>query len=84
MNNQPSSLRPVTLYVVPNCPLCAHAREWLEHHGIQYIERDVKNDFGARRAMYKLTRQALVPVFEVNGQGLVRPTDAELVALLKG
>ena len=73
---------PVTLYVVPGCPLCARARRWLEQHGIEYAERDVANDFGALRAMYRLTRQGLVPVFEFTGQALVRPTEDELSELL--
>ncbi|HEX8651316.1 MAG TPA: glutaredoxin family protein [Pyrinomonadaceae bacterium] len=72
----------VTLYVVPGCPLCADARRWLEQHGVDYSERDVANDFGALRAMYRLTRQGLVPVFEKNGRALVRPTDQELESLL--
>jgi glutaredoxin len=80
------SVKPsITLYVVPGCPLCADARRWLERHDIVYAERDVANDFGALRAMYRLTRQRLVPVFEfAGGQALVRPTEAELAeALLK-
>jgi len=73
---------PVTLYVVPDCPLCAHARSWLDEHEVDYVERNVAGDFGALRAMYELTRQRLVPVFELNGQALVRPTNAELAAFL--
>jgi glutaredoxin len=72
----------VTLYVVPNCPLCSQARAWLERHGIKYAERDVMNDFGALRAMHRLTRQRLVPVFEAGGSALVRPTDAQLAEFL--
>ena len=72
----------ITLFVVPGCPLCAHAREWLQQHGLDYVERDVASDFGALRAMYELTRQRLVPVFEANGRALVRPTDAELAELI--
>jgi glutaredoxin len=68
----------VTLYVVPNCPLCAHARARLAAHGVEYRERDVARDFGALRAMYRLTRQNLVPVFERGGRALVRPSDDEL------
>ena len=71
-----------TLYVVPGCPLCARAREWLGRNGVDYRERDVANDFGALRAMYKLTRQPLVPVVEARGRALVRPTDEELSDLL--
>jgi len=58
----------VTLYVVPDCPLCAHARSWLKKHDIDYVERNVSGDFGALRAMYQLTRQGLVPVFEARGE----------------
>ena len=77
-----SDQTPVTLYVVPDCPLCAHARSWLERNGIEYVERDAANDFGALRAMHRLTRQRFVPVFEANGRALVRPTDAELAEFL--
>jgi glutaredoxin len=68
----------VILYVVPHCPLCADARAWLRGNGVEFAERDVASDFGALRAMYKLTKQNLVPVFESNGRALVRPSDAEL------
>ena len=72
----------ITLYAVPGCPLCEHARQWLNQHAIDYVERDVAADFGALRAMYRLTRQGLVPVFEANGRALVRPTDEELRGFL--
>lgn len=72
----------VTLYVVPDCPHCAHARKWLTDHRIIYVERDVKRNFGALRAMYELTAQRLVPVFEARGKSLVRPTDEQLVDFL--
>ena len=73
---------PVRLYVVPDCPLCAHARAWLKEHEVAYLERDVANDFGALRAMYKLTRQRFVPVVEARGQARVRPSDEVLAAVL--
>jgi glutaredoxin len=72
----------LTLYVVPDCPLCARARAWLKSNAIDYIERDVANDFGALRAMYKLTGQRFVPVFEKDGRALVRPADDELAKRL--
>jgi glutaredoxin len=72
----------VNLYVVPDCPLCARARDWLNGHGISYVELDVANNFSALRRMYKLTRQGLVPVFEFNGRALVRPDDEALTDLL--
>jgi len=72
----------VTLFVVPNCPLCAHARAWLARHEIAFVERDVQQDFGSLRAMYRLTRQNLVPVFALGERVLVRPTDEQLVEFL--
>jgi len=72
----------VNLYVVSDCPLCAHARAWLDGNGISYVERDVANNFGALRRMYELTNQRLVPVFEIEGRALVRPTDEALADLL--
>ncbi len=72
----------VTLYVVPECHLCAHAQDWLKEHKVAYLERDVANDFGALRAMYELTHQRFVPVLEAKGQALVRPSDEELTEFL--
>ena len=72
----------ITLYVVPGCPLCAQARQWLEQMHLKYVERDVAGNFGALRTMYELTHQRLVPVFEIDGQAFVRPTDEELKSLL--
>jgi len=72
----------VTLYVVPDCPLCARARRWLTENRIIFIERDVAQNFGALRAMYRLTKQRLVPVFEAKDQALVRPTDKQLADFL--
>jgi glutaredoxin len=72
----------VTLFVVPNCPLCTTARAWLARHNITYVERDVKQDFSALRAMYLLTNQNLVPVFARGDRALVRPTDKQLEEFL--
>ncbi|HYN86305.1 MAG TPA: glutaredoxin family protein [Pyrinomonadaceae bacterium] len=72
----------VILYTVPNCPLCARTRSWLLRRGVRFTERDVANDFGALRAMYKLTRQNLVPVVQTADDALVRPSDEDLADLL--
>ena len=82
MGNEKAQKKRVTLYVVPGCPLCSTARAWLEQHDIEYTERDVANDFGALRAMHRLTKQRLVPVFEAHERALVRPTDRELAEFL--
>ncbi len=81
MNDNPERTI-LTLYVVPNCPLCAEGRAWLQRHNIRYVERDVANDFGALREMYRCTRQNLVPVFAIEDKALVRPSEDELKSLL--
>ncbi len=73
----------ITLYVVPDCPLCANVRAELSRRNAAYIERDVAGDFAALRRMYRLTRQRFVPVVEHHGAALVRPTRAELDRLLQ-
>ena len=79
---EPPNPDALTLYVVPNCPLCADARAWLARRRIAYVERDVQHDFGALRAMYRLTRQNLVPVFARGTRALVRPSVAQLEEFL--
>lgn len=73
----------LTVYVVPECPLCERLRAELKRRAINFRERDVANDFGALRRMYRLTKQRLVPVVEHDGIALVRPTAVELERLFK-
>ena len=72
----------VTLYVIPGCPLCENVRGWLKRQGVSFVERDVAGDYASLRAMYRKTRQGLVPVVEHEGRALVRPTGEELASLL--
>ncbi len=72
----------VTLYTIPDCPLCADVRALLKEANVSFVERNVKNDFAAMRKMFKLTRQGLVPVVECAGTALVRPANGELMDLL--
>lgn len=71
----------IVLYVVPGCPLCSDAREALTAAHLEYTERDVENDFGALRRMYKNTRQSLVPVVECDGRFFVRPSQKQILDL---
>lgn len=82
MNDSPRTSVVVMLYVVPDCPLCADVRAELAGRGVVFVEHDVAHDFGALRRMYKMTKQRFVPVTELGGVALVRPTSAELDRLL--
>lgn len=68
----------VNLYTVPNCPLCEDVRMQLRALGVAYSELDVTSNYSALRAMYRLTRQRLVPVVEANGRAITRPDTNEL------
>jgi glutaredoxin len=72
----------ITLYVIPDCPLCERLRAELRRRAISFQERDVANNFAALRQMYRLTKQRFVPVIERNGIALVRPDAEELERLL--
>jgi glutaredoxin len=74
--------RPVTLFVVPHCPLCSEARKWLSEHQVDYAEHNVAADWGALREMYEGTRQRYVPVIKVGDTFLIRPSREELRQLL--
>src|ERR1044071_5084831 len=66
---QGSTQIPVTLYVVPGCPLCSNARAWLERHGIEYTERDVTNagDKTKRFSIMQGSTQIPVTLYVVPG-----------------
>jgi glutaredoxin len=74
--------RQVVLFVVPHCPLCSDARQWLHDHQIDYVQHNVAADWGALREMYEGTRQRFVPVIKVGNTFLVRPSREELQRLL--
>lgn len=80
--NSPPDETTITLYVIPDCPLCEKVRAELRRRGVSFAERDVAHDFGALRRMYKLTKQRFVPVVELSGGALVRPSPAEMDGLL--
>lgn len=82
MSDSQIDLTFITLYVVPDCPLCATVRAELKRRAISFQERDVANDFSALRSMYRLTKQRFVPVVERKGIALVRPTAMELERIL--
>ncbi len=73
----------VTLFVVPQCPLCQNMREILQRHNIPFIEHDVTSDYSALRKMFKLTRQKMVPVVEYAGKTLVRPNEQDVLTLIQ-
>ena len=73
----------LTLYVIPDCPHCESARSKLLELGLSFIESDVTKDYKSLRAMYKLSRQKLVPVLALDKTFLVRPSMTEIRDLVR-
>lgn len=60
----------VTMYCRSWCPDCRRAREWLDAHGIDYVEIDVDDDREARgRAADHNEGRLHTPTFEI-GDGV--------------
>jgi glutaredoxin len=78
VDKQPTGKRPamgrptVILYGTSWCPACRSARQYLEKHGISFVEKDIEQDRGAAEELLKKARAAGisasgVPVLDVNG-----------------
>jgi glutaredoxin len=68
----PTSYRPgsVRLFIKPYCPWCRQAMDWLDDHAIPHTVLDVIRDSAAYEEMFRLSRQTLAPVIDVDGQVL--------------
>jgi glutaredoxin 3 len=66
------------LFIKPYCGWCRQAMDWLDDHGIRYKVLDVIGDSKAYDEMYRLSRQTLAPVIEVDGQVLADFSAKEL------
>ena len=57
----------VRLFIKPYCSWCHHAIHWLDDHGIRYDVFDVISNDTACEEMFRLSRQELAPVIDVDG-----------------
>jgi glutaredoxin len=72
--------RHVRLFIKPYCGWCRQAMDWLEARQIRYQVLDVTRDAEAYEAMFRLSRQTLAPVIEVDGNILADFGARELAA----
>jgi glutaredoxin-like YruB-family protein len=61
----------VKIYTAPNCPYCKALKKFLEGNMIPFEELDVSKDPEAVTELILKTKQAGVPVIEVNGKIIV-------------
>ena len=60
----------IRLFIKPYCGWCHQAMSWLRQRGIAHQVLDVMADEAAREEMWRLSRQTLAPVIEVDGKVL--------------
>lgn len=75
-------MKNVIIYSTPSCGWCRIAKQFFEHHGVSYTEKDVAGDPVARGEMIGKSQQLGVPVIDVDGAIVVGFNQPQLVQLL--
>jgi glutaredoxin-like YruB-family protein len=58
----------VTVYSQPSCPPCQVVKQFLEHHKVPYIEKDVSVDTEAREVLVNELESTSTPTITVDDQ----------------
>lgn len=58
----------VTVYTQPSCPPCQVVKQFLDHHQVSYIEKDVSVDDEAREKLVNELNSTSTPTITVNDQ----------------
>lgn len=59
------------LFTTPTCPYCFALKKFLEEKGVEVEVIDVASDLVAQQEMIDKTKQATVPVMEIDGEYIV-------------
>ena len=59
---------PVAMYMTEWCPVCRHARDWLNEGGYSFVEHDVERDPRAAVFFVAVNPRGSVPTFYVGGE----------------
>lgn len=61
----------VRVFSTPICPYCFALKRFLEEKGIEVESVDVSSDLEAQKEMLEKTKQATVPVTDINGEFII-------------
>lgn len=75
-------MRQVTLYSVPDCPLCDQTRAFLREHGVEFVEIDVRTAPLALHEAILFSGTPALPAVAVDGRVLVGFDADRLMELL--
>ena len=73
----------VRVFSTPICPYCFALKRFLEEKGIKVESVDVSADLEAQKEMIEKTKQATVPVTDINGEFIVGFDRKKICELLK-
>ena len=73
----------IRLFTTPICPYCFALKRFLDEKGIEVEVIDVSSDLEAQKEMIEKTKQAKVPVLEVDGEFVVGYDRKRISELLK-
>lgn len=73
----------VRVFSTPICPYCFSLKRFLEEKGIEVEAVDVSSDLEAQKEMIEKTKQATVPVTDINGEFIVGFDRKRICELLK-
>jgi glutaredoxin len=79
----PTQPKSTIMYCRPGCIDCRVARSFLDSHGVQYTEIDVRADPEAEARLRRWTGGPLItPVFDIDGTIIIDFRRAELAKIL--
>lgn len=61
----------VQIYTTPTCVYCKMAKEFFKNNNVEYEEKNVAMDAGARDEMIQKSGQMGVPVIDIEGKIIV-------------
>lgn len=73
----------IRLFSTPICPYCFALKRFLEEKGIEFESIDVSSDLEAQKEMIEKTKQATVPVLDVDGEFIIGFDRKKICELLK-
>ncbi|WP_273131129.1 glutaredoxin family protein [Metabacillus sp. HB246100] len=59
-------MKNVTIYSQPGCPPCEIVKQFLDHHQITYVEKDISSDMEARDKLVYELGSSSTPTVTVN------------------
>lgn len=73
----------IRLFTTPICPYCFALKRFLEEKGFEFEVIDVSADLVAQEELIEKTKQATVPVLDIDGEFVVGFDRKRICELLK-